>query len=77
MSRPRALVYRGPSANVGCPEAVAQLLEASPRNFEVRYAGPNETIQISSETLKSVDLYAQPGGEGIARGTRRLRCSLD
>lgn len=65
MSRPRALVYRGPATSEGLPEAVAQLLESSPRHFEVQYAGPNEAVDISAEALRAVDLYAQPGGDGM------------
>lgn len=63
MSRPQALVYRGPATCKGCPEAVANLLEFSPRHFEVHYAGPEEEIQINLENLQNVELYAQPGGD--------------
>lgn len=65
VSRPKALVYRGPATSEGLPEAVAHLLESSPRQFEVRYAGPGEDIDITAETLRAVDLYAQPGGPGM------------
>ncbi|GIZ36950.1 hypothetical protein CKM354_000041500 [Cercospora kikuchii] len=65
MSRPRALVYRGPATSEGLPEAVAQLLESSPRHFEVQYAGPNEAVDISAGALRAVDLYAQPGGDDL------------
>lgn len=63
-SRPRALVYRGPASGPGLAEAVAQLLESSSRNFEVRYAGPGEATEVSSESLRAVEVYAQPGGPG-------------
>lgn len=62
--RPKALVYRGPAACNGCPEAVAALLQSSPSNFEVDYAGPNEKIDINEASLQHVQLYAQPGGGG-------------
>lgn len=62
--RPRALVYRGPAGDADLSKAVAQLLESSPQNFEVQYAGPKETVDITRESLSSVDLYAQPGGPG-------------
>lgn len=64
-NRPRALVYRGPATTKGLPEAVAQLLESSPRNFDVAYAGPDEAVHISAESLSAVELYAQPGGPGM------------
>ncbi|SMR60846.1 unnamed protein product [Zymoseptoria tritici ST99CH_1A5] len=63
--RPQAIVYRGPAASEGLPESVAYLLQSSPRNFEVRYAGPNEDLSISAETLRDVSLYAQPGGPDV------------
>lgn len=63
--QPKALVYRGPAACDGCPEAVAALLQSSPSNFEVEYAGPNEKIDINEASLQRVQLYAQPGGGGI------------
>lgn len=72
MSRPQALVYRGPAACEGCPEAVAHLLKSSPRNFEVHFAGPEEEIRVTLENLQKVDLYAQPGGED---GIRSLNLS--
>ncbi|TWU74015.1 hypothetical protein ED733_000780 [Metarhizium rileyi] len=65
MSRPRALVYRGPASGEGLAEAVANLLESSPRNFEVQYAGPREAINVSHESLSKVQLYAQPGGPDL------------
>jgi hypothetical protein len=66
MSRPRALVYRGPCTSDGLPEAVAKLLESSPQSFDVQYAGPGEAINVSSQSLSQVDLYAQPGGPGMS-----------
>ncbi|ODA81370.1 hypothetical protein RJ55_04335 [Drechmeria coniospora] len=63
--RPRALVYRGSSTSRGLPEAVAQLLESSPRNFEVRFAGPDEAVDVTAESLSAVELYAQPGGPDL------------
>lgn len=66
----RALIYRGPASGEGLSEAVAQLLESSPRKFKVQFAGPNEVVDVSAESLKAVDLYAQPGGPG--KPTRRF-----
>lgn len=63
--RPRALVYRGPAGHSDLSKAVAQLLETSPRHFEVLYGGPKEALDITRETLSTVDLYAQPGGPGM------------
>ncbi|KAG5983344.1 hypothetical protein E4U43_006291, partial [Claviceps pusilla] len=60
--RPRALVYRGPAGHSDLSKAVAQLLESSPRHFEVQYAGPKEAVDVTRESLASVQLYAQPGG---------------
>lgn len=73
VSRPQALVYRGPATSEGLPEAVAHLLESSPQRFEVRYVGPGEDIDVTSETLKGVDVYAQPGGPGTYRSRRTSR----
>lgn len=61
----KALVYRGPAACEGCPEAVAKLLESSPSNFSVNYAGPKEDIDITPEALSKVEVYVQPGGGGL------------
>ncbi|KAL2869035.1 uncharacterized protein BJX67DRAFT_348648 [Aspergillus lucknowensis] len=61
-TRPKALVYRGPAACDGCPEAVAALLKSSPSNFDVKFAGPQEEVDITATSLGGVQLYAQPGG---------------
>ena len=37
-----ALVYRGPAALPGCPEAVAQALRRSRWGLDVRFVGPRE-----------------------------------
>jgi hypothetical protein len=60
----KALIYRGPAACDGCPESVAALLKSSSSNFEVKYAGPNEEVDINAESLSDVDLFVQPGGGG-------------
>lgn len=57
-------MYRGNASCDGCSEAVARLLQSSPRNFQVQYAGPDEEIQISAESLNRVVLFAQPDGGG-------------
>lgn len=59
----RAFVYRGPASCAGCPEAVAQLLQSTPNTtIDITYVGPEEKTQITAETLKTADIYAQPGG---------------
>ena len=62
--RPKALVYRGPAACDGCPEAVAALLQSSPSAFDVEFCGPEEVIGINKTSLSGVQVYAQPGGGG-------------
>lgn len=62
----KALVYRGPAACDGCPEAVAALLKTSPSKFSVTFAGPNEDVDITPESLSKVDVYTQAGGGGMA-----------
>lgn len=61
-ARPIALVYRGPAGCDGCSESVAAVLQSSTWNFDVRYVGPGEALQISAATLATATLYAQPGG---------------
>ncbi|KAM0452582.1 hypothetical protein ACHAPV_009343, partial [Trichoderma viride] len=62
VSLPRAAVYRGPAACAGCPEAVAQLLSTSSLGFNITFVGPQEAVNISSQVLTLMDVYAQPGG---------------
>lgn len=62
--RPKALIYRGPAACEDCPESIASRLKSSASHFEVKFAGPNEDIDITAEALKDVQLYVQPGGGG-------------
>jgi glutamine amidotransferase-like uncharacterized protein len=64
MSRPLALVYRGPAGCPGCSEAVAELLHNSQWAFDVQYVGPNERLMLSAATLQAATLYVQPGGDG-------------
>lgn len=64
--QPTALIYRGPAACAGCPEAIGQLLETSSHKFKVIYAGPDEEVQVNSESLSKVDAYAQAGGPGMS-----------
>ncbi|KAM5381878.1 hypothetical protein ACJZ2D_002868 [Fusarium nematophilum] len=54
-ARLNALVYRGPAACEGCPEAVAELLESSPWKFNVAFAGPEEDIDVDEHSLKDLD----------------------
>lgn len=68
-----ALVYRGPATVPGCPEAVAEVLRASPRRLDVRYVGPGEALGLTPETLSRALLYAQPGGGSLGRAYKKLR----
>ncbi|MFH8383924.1 hypothetical protein ACH4E7_23755 [Kitasatospora sp. NPDC018058] len=58
--RPLALVYRGPAACDGCPEAAHDMLEHD--GFTVRYIGPDEETGFGPDALAGVALYVQPGG---------------
>lgn len=68
-----ALVYRGPAALPGCPEAVADLLRRSRWNFDVQYVGPKEDMELRRKTLADAVLYAQPGGGELEPAYRKLR----
>ncbi|MGW1290917.1 BPL-N domain-containing protein [Streptomyces sp. NPDC001118] len=68
-----ALVYRGPAALQGCPEAVADLLASGPWNLDVRYTGPREALPLSAASLSQAVLYAQPGGGTLDSAYRFLR----
>ncbi|WP_446901483.1 BPL-N domain-containing protein [Burkholderia sp. YIM B11467] len=61
-SRPVALVYRGPAACDGCPEAIAARLQESDYRFRVIYVGPAERLKITPGALAGAALYVQPGG---------------
>jgi glutamine amidotransferase-like uncharacterized protein len=54
-----ALIYKGPGACEGCPEAVGRLLQEM--KIRVRYVSPGE---FSETTFKTSALYVQPGGTG-------------
>jgi glutamine amidotransferase-like uncharacterized protein len=64
-SRPKAVVYRGPASSPGCPESVAELLEKSPSNFDIVYAGPHEDVDVNSDTLQDAQVYAHGGGPDL------------
>lgn len=69
---PLAAVYRGPAACQGCPEAAASLLEES-GDFDVEFIGPDEERAVTSDGLRDVDLYVQPGGfDDVARAMADL-----
>jgi hypothetical protein len=77
-SRPVALVYRGPVACDGCPEAAGAMLQRD--GFEVRYIGPNEALHFSAATLAQATLYVQPGaanGQTLTQGWRQLNRDPD
>jgi glutamine amidotransferase-like uncharacterized protein len=72
----RALVYRGPAACKGCSEAAGVLLESSTQGFKVEYVGPGERLKISDATLRSADLYVQPGGgKSLTRAYKQMKDS--
>jgi glutamine amidotransferase-like uncharacterized protein len=73
MSRPVALVYRGPASVEGCPEAIADLLAESPWRFDVRYTGPREDLPLTAATLAGATVYAQPGGGTLKRAFKHLK----
>lgn len=60
--RPIALVYRGPAALPGCPEAVAELIDTAPTPLRPVFCGPDEDVPLDAESLSKAVLYAQPGG---------------
>lgn len=68
-----ALVYRGPAALPGCPEAVANLLRLSKWDLDVKYVGPKESLDLRRKTLADAVLYAQPGGGELEPAYRKLR----
>jgi glutamine amidotransferase-like uncharacterized protein len=68
-----ALVYRGPASTPGCPEAVADALARSRWDFEVRFAGPKESLRLGPDILARAALYAQPGGGSLRRAYRKVR----
>ena len=62
VQRPVALVYRGPAACDGCPEAAANMLARQPQHFVIRYIGPRERLRFSAQTLQGAALFVLPGG---------------
>lgn len=68
----KALVYRGPAACRGCPEALADLLRSSRWRFDVDYVGDNEALTTTKDTLATAELYAQPGGGNSVKRAYRL-----
>ncbi|MFG2848442.1 BPL-N domain-containing protein [Kitasatospora sp. NPDC048296] len=59
-ARPLAVVYRGPAACDGCPEAAQALLERN--GFSVRFIGPDEELHFGPTALAGAAMYVQPGG---------------
>jgi glutamine amidotransferase-like uncharacterized protein len=76
-ARPLALVYRGPAACPdGCSEAAAALLRTAKQRFDVRYVGPDETLEITAATLRRAAVYVQPGGgDSSELAARQMRSS--
>lgn len=56
---PTALIYRGPGACQGCPEALGLLFAAA--HYTPKYVGPQELL--SDATFKDAAVYVQPGGD--------------
>jgi hypothetical protein len=73
VTRPHALVYRGPASCDGCAESVAALLRTSPAKFTTEYCGPHETTQLTAANLARATLYAQPGGGDLDPGWAAMR----
>ncbi|MGW0176137.1 BPL-N domain-containing protein [Rhodococcus sp. NPDC003322] len=71
--RPVALVYRGPATCSGCAESVASLLESAPTPLRPVYAGPDENIDVTAESLAGAVVYAQPGGGTLKSAWRHTR----
>jgi hypothetical protein len=70
--RPLALVYRGDAVCDDCSDAVAALLEKSPRRFNVTFCGPDEDVDLSPDLLAQAAVYAFPGGPGKSLSFGRL-----
>lgn len=76
-AQPQALVYRGPAACEGCAESVAHILKTSASRFNVTYVGPNEDVDITSESLSKADAYCQPGGGGKSMARAHMKHGLN
>ena len=61
----RVMIYRGANSSENCPESVAALFKSTFPNVTITYAGPDEQVKITAETLSQVDVFAQPGGPGM------------
>ncbi|MEV7422807.1 MULTISPECIES: BPL-N domain-containing protein [unclassified Streptomyces] len=71
---PVALVYRGRSQeDRDCADTVVDLLAQGPWGLEVRTVGPRGDLPLSSGTLASAQLYAQPGGGSLAPAYQQLK----
>jgi hypothetical protein len=66
-----AMIYRGKQATENCPESVGRLLKSTYPNIQLKYAGPDEPMQINEKTLALVDVFAQPGGPGVSASRSR------
>lgn len=53
----KVLIYRGPGACEGCPEAISTLLQT--QGLRIQYVGPGE---LTRENFSSSVMYVQPGG---------------
>ena len=67
---PIAVIYRGPAACEGCPEAVATLLRPT---YQILYAGPKEKVDVNANTLVTAKLYVQPGGGDLDQAWPHVR----
>ena len=56
---PTALIYRGPGACQGCPEALGLLVAVA--KMTPKYVGPEDLL--SDATFQDAVLYVQPGGD--------------
>lgn len=66
-----AVVYRGPAALPGCPEAAARAVRAA--GLTVDYIGPKEHRQLDEAGLAGCALYVQPGGGELEDAWKHIK----
>ncbi|OAA58689.1 Biotin-protein ligase [Cordyceps fumosorosea ARSEF 2679] len=73
-TRPGAFVYRGPEDDPDLSLTVGLLLESSSYNFNVSYVAPDD---ITEESLKTIKVFAFPGGEDVDSSWEELEPVAD
>lgn len=72
--RPRAVIHRSRDrAGRRCADTIADVLRSSDRRFDVVFAGPAGSHDLSADLLATAALYVQPGGGALESAYRRLR----